>query len=183
MQTNPAKTATIALAALAVAAWLSGCGGGGVAGGDAKLPADEASPGYVDRISSEKLVNENDALRGVLMLLDGRDEAESFQKRIDVLRDRKIVDPSWDHDAGRPVTKGRLAYMIYQACKIPGGLTLQITGPSQRYCLRELQYRGIIGVGNMFSKVSGMEFQAVLARADAYVQTGKIPEVLKPSGG
>ena len=60
----------------------------------------------------------------------------------------------------------------------PPNKTLQLTGPSQRYCLRELQYRRIIGPGFILSKVSGMELVAVLARADAIRTTGEVPEVL-----
>jgi len=172
------------LAMLAAATWLGGCGQPPlrISGPDAVLPQDDGSPGFLDRISSAPDVSENDAMRAVLMLLDGEDAAENFQQRVRTLADRKIVDRTWRHDADRPVTKGKLAYMIYQACGVPGGVTLQLTGPSQRYCLRELQYRGMIGAGAVTSRVSGMELVASMGRADEYRQTGEVPDVLKAGG-
>ena len=41
---------------------------------DARLPNDDGSPAYLDRIASQKVVSQNDAMRGFLMLLDGNDE-------------------------------------------------------------------------------------------------------------
>jgi len=176
----------LAAAVLAATVCLGGCAGKGapiVVGGDAKLPDDDGSPAFIDRISSETLVSEDDALRGIVMLLDGKDPAENFQGRIDVLLARKVVDRAWNYDAGRPITRGKLAYMVYQACGISGGVVLQLTGPSRRYCLRELQYLGIMPSGSLLAKVSGMEFQSTMARADAMFRTGEVPQVLKLSEG
>lgn len=176
-----ATAATISAAVLAAAmVWLPGCAAAPVViGADAKLPEDDGSPAFIDRISSETLVSEDNAMRGVLMLLDEQDAAKNFRERVDKLLARKVIDRTWSYDAARPITRGKVAYMIYQACGISGGVVLQLTGPSQRYCLRELQYLGIMPAGSILSKVSGMEFQAVLARADALLQTGEVPEVLK----
>jgi hypothetical protein len=156
---------------------LAGCANSGqVADGGAKLPAAESSPAFLDRSSSVENVSENDGLRGVLMLLDGKDDAGDFQQRVESLRSRGIVPAGWDFDAARPLSRGRLAYMVYQACKLRGGVIVTLSGPSERYCLRELQYIGMIGRGATYSPVSGMEYVAVLSRADGYLQTGKIPE-------
>ena len=175
----------LAMAVLA-AACLGGCAGKGapvVVGGDAKLPDDDGSPGFIDRISSETLVSEDDAMRGIVMLLSGTDKAENFQARVDILLAKKVVDRTWDFDGARPITRGKLAYMVYQACGISGGVVLQLTGPSQRYCLRELQYLGIMPPGSLLAKVSGMEFQSAMARADAMFRTGEVPDVLKLGEG
>jgi hypothetical protein len=161
----------------------SGCGQRApqVSGGDAKLPADDGSPAYIDRLSSEKTVTENDALRGVLMFLGHDDANDTFQQRVDEALRRGLAERTWTFQAGRPVTKGKIAYMICRACEIRGGLILMLTGPSQRYCLRELQYMEMMPPGSIFSKVSGMEMVALLARADAYRTRGEVPEVLKVS--
>ncbi len=147
-----------------------------ISGGRAALAPGENSAAFLDRISSQDHVSENDAMRGILMVLAGQDTAATFQQRVRALREKKIIPVGGNFDANRPIGRGKLAYMIYQACKFPGGLILRLTGPSQRYCLRELQYRGMMMDGFASTPVDGMEFVAALTRADVYKRTGKVPD-------
>jgi hypothetical protein len=62
---------------------------------------------------------------------------------------------------------------------MPGGIMLTLTGPSQRYCLRELQYRGFVTSGIMTTDISGGEYVAIMVRADAYKKDRKLPEIIK----
>jgi len=173
------------LAALALSAGMMGCAEQAlkIEGGEEALPADDGSPGFLDRVSSQKAVTENDAFRGLLMLLDGDDPAKSFQQRAEKLAERGIVARRWTHGAGRTLTKGKLAYMVCQACEVPGGVVLTLTGPSQRYCLRELQYRRMMSVGTPLAPVTGLEFVAVLTRADTYRRTGEFPRIMETASG
>ena len=157
---------------------LAGCGGTElqVAPGGKELPANEDSAEFIDRIASQASVSENDAARGILLLLDGKDAAPNFQKRVESLRARQIVDSRWDFSAARPITKGKFAYMICQAGGVPGGVMLTVLGPTRRYCLRELQYRDVMVQGSMFTSVTGLEYVSVLTRADVYKRTGKFPK-------
>ena len=176
------RATTLAMALAFLAASLMGCAQAGkITGPEAKLPSGEESPGFLDRASSLKTISENDAMRGVLMLATGKDEAGGFQDRVAKLREMKIVDSTWDFDANRPVTRGKLAYMLYQALHMKGGVMLMVTGPSQRYCARELAYQGILASDRMTTQISGGEFVAVIGRADAYKQTGEVPEILRTS--
>ena len=169
------------LAAMVLVAGVAGCSPETmkIDGPDATLPADEGSPGFLDRMASQAVVSENDALRGILMMVDGKDEAKTFKQRAENLAGRGVLAGGWDHQAERPVTKGRLAYMIYTACKIRGGVVLMLTGPSQRYCLRELQYLHMMAGGSFYEKVTGMEFVAVLSRGDIFLRTGELPDIME----
>lgn len=149
--------------------------------GQSDLPA-EGSPEYIDRLSTAETVSESDAVRGLILLLDGSDRHADFSARVKALADRGIVNPRWDFQAERDLTRGKLAYMIYQATGIRGGIVLMISGPSQRYCLRELQFHDMMGSGAVYGPVSGMEMVAVLGRADAYRRSGEVPDELKPAG-
>ena len=173
------------MAGMILLAGVGGCQTGSpeIAGAEAALAKDAGSAAFLDRVSSQATVGENDTMRGILLLLDGKDTAESFARREQICRERRIIASGWDMRSGRPVTRGKLAYMVYQGCKMPGGVILTLTGPSQRYCLRELQYQGMIASGVMYSPVGGMEFIAVLTRADSYLTTGEVPEVLSTAGG
>ena len=178
-----ARTACLC-AALAAATALVGCGPSRLRISDdqAKLPVDDGSAAYLDRISSETVVSQNDAFRGILLLLDIGDDDGTFGQRVDILTKAGVVDQSWQFDAGRAISKGQVAYMIYQACGVHGGVILSLTGPSRRYCLRELQYQGFMSEGTMFTTVSGGEYVAVLSRADSCRRTGKVPEITTTSG-
>lgn len=165
-----------------MAVTLASCGGKGqVLGGDVKLSAAD-SAAYLDGISSNPTVTEAEAVKGILLVLAEPQKA-TFAETVAVLRERKIVDANWDFQADRPITKGRVAYMAYQACEIKGGLTLQLAGPSQRYCLKELQYRGLISPGVPYNTVTGMEYLAILGRIDEFRQTGQVEGASAREGG
>jgi hypothetical protein len=154
-----------------------GCQGAGqVAGGESTLLEGESCAAFLDRMSTQETVSENDACRGLLMLLDGQDGSATFQDRVKSLRERNIVGADWDMNAPTPVTRGRLAYMIYQATEMSGGVILTMTGPSERYCLRELQYRKVMAAGTLMQPATGLECVSVLGRADTYIRTGKVPD-------
>lgn len=169
------KRTLIVLTALAL---LAGCQSnpGAVTGGTTKLGGID-SAGYLDDVSRQTTVSEAHAVRGMLLLLsESRDM--TFDEGVALLKDRRIVDAFWDFDAERPMTKGKLAYMVYQACHVSGGVMLALTGPSQRYCLREMQYQGLMSEGFFYTPVTGMEMVAVLARADELRTTGSVSKLL-----
>jgi hypothetical protein len=157
---------------------VAGCanGIGHVANPQSQVPAGEDSAAFLDRLSSQRTVSEDDALHGLLLLLDGKDESAGFEQRVDALRKRGVLAEAWELDAGRSISRGRVAYAVYQACDFSGGLILTLTGPSPRYCLRELRYRRMMGNGSQLAPVTGMEFAAILTRADIYVRTGQVPD-------
>ncbi len=175
------RVSTWAAAAALICA-LSGCRQGPrpIAGADSPLPGGEASAEFIDRVEGQVNVNQNDAFRGVLLLLESKDESKGFGERARKLIDRGIVPDSWELDALKPLRREQLAYMICKGVKADGGVWHSLYGHTLRYCLQEMQHQGFIvqGLGN--TPVSGSEFVAVLARADAYLQQGEIPEALKP---
>mgnify|MGYP005653342941 CR=1 FL=1 len=178
MQARRLHIAVWVIGALAVAL-AGGCAQPGelrITGAEMDLPKGEGSPGFFDRISSQKTVSENDAMRGMLFLLDGEDKAANFKQRVQTLTERGIVGASWHHQADRPVTRGKLAFMVYQACKVRGGVILTVFGPTRYYCLRELQYQGMMGKGAMWSKVTGMEYQGAMLRADEYLENRELAD-------
>ena len=165
---------------------VAGCSGRplSVISPDVALPAGENSAEYIDRVASQGTVSEDDAFRGILMLVNGKDDAQTFDDRTKALLERKLVSENWTFRGDRPITRGKLAYMIYQACSIPGGVILTLTGPSQRYCLRELQYNGfLVQKSSFYGEVTGMEFVAVISRADTYLESGEIPDILSTMQG
>ncbi|MBT3200905.1 MAG: hypothetical protein HN350_13430 [Phycisphaerales bacterium] len=169
----------LVLAALAVAALLSGCAPAEltISGQDVKLPGQENSAAFLDRMSSLDTVTQNDALRGIMMLEDA-DPVDTFKQRVDFLIEKNILPPTGAYDAQSELSRGQLAKLICSACEIKGSVIMRLTGYSERYCLRELQYREMIVRGSGDTKISGMEFASVLTRAATYKQTQKYPDLV-----
>jgi len=162
----------------------SGCAGGTgeIHGGNKRLE-EENEIVFIHRVASAGVVNENEALRGMLLMLDGKDECGDFSERIEKLASRGVVDKSWSFNADGTLTRGRMANMVCRACRIQGGWMMRLAGPTDRYCLRELMYKGIVINSSQSGEVSGAEFVAVLTRAKSYIETGRVVDVgPTPSG-
>ncbi len=136
------------------------------------------SADYIDSLSSTETVTEALAVEGILQVL-GEEKKRTFADAVAYLKEKGIVGDKWSFKGDRNVTKGRVAYMVCRACDVKGGVTLRIFGPSPRYCLKELQYMGFMTEGQMYNTVSGMEYLAILSRADEFRQTGQVSEVMK----
>jgi len=169
----------LVLAGLAITAVLSGCAPAEltVSGQDAKLSGEENSAAFLDRISSLDTITQNDALRGILML-EGAGTVDTFKQRVDLLIEKNILPPTGAYDAQAELSRGQMAKLICSACKIKGSVIMRLTGYTERYCLRELQYREMIVRGSGNTKISGMEFASVLTRAATYKQTQKYPDLV-----
>lgn len=172
---------TTALVAVAAA----GCccqGPGEVLGSQATLPADGNSAAYLDRVSSERAVSENDAARGMLLLMDIDDTGWTFERRVEELRKHNVVPAHWNMDAHRPITRGRLAQMAYSTCGLSGGVINDLAGPTPRYCLREMVFVDMMSPGFVHGRVGGMEMVALLSRADVYIREGELPDYVSAAG-
>jgi len=168
----------LALSILAAAAGLlAGCGTGAIVDPGATGVADEDSGAFLDRVAAGPMVTQHDAMRGVLFVLEPEGAApKTFGDCVADLRGGGVLPANADQEDTKAVTRGELAYMIYQACKVPGGVILRLTGPSRRYCLRELQYLGLMGQGPPYAAVTGLEYVETVSRADTYARTGEVPD-------
>lgn len=135
------------------------------------------SAAYLDAVSRRPEVSNRQAVQGVLMLLGQKPDME-YDQAVAALKGRQVLPRDWKRLGHLPADKGDVAYMVYQSCPIKGGLTLGVFGPSRRYCLRELQYHGVMASGLLDNTVTGMEYVAILARADELRQTGKVSPVM-----
>jgi len=159
---------------------LSGCAPSQltVSGENSALPSGENSAAFLDRISSADTVTQNDAMRGILMLDGGDDKTETFKQRVDALIAKRIIPATGSYDADATLSRGQLARMICTTCGLQGGIIMSVTGPSERYCLRELQYRQMMIQGSASTKISGMEFASVLTRAEIFKRTRRFPDLV-----
>ena len=151
---------------------LGGCAPSGVRGVRAfdDLPAAQgetvSDAEYLFELSNKQYCTTDDAYRGMLFLLDGKDTSKDFEERTARLVMHKVADKNWKHNPNEVATKGQVAYMLVRILEIRGGLMYNITNGSPRYALRELIHKGIIIGGTEGSKLSGAEYVGILGRAD-----------------
>ncbi len=158
---------------------LGGCAPRGVRGVRAfeDLPPAEgevmSDVQFLFDLSKKEYCSTDDAYRGMLYLIDGKDTSKDFEERTARLIMHKVVKKSWQHSCNEVVSKGKVAYMLVRALGIRGGIMYNITNASARYSLRELVFMGIIKDGTEYSKVSGAEYVGILGRAEDRRQAGE----------
>ena len=164
------------LAAVLLVLSVGGCAPAGVKGVRAfeDLPAAEgegmSDAEFFYELTNKKYCSTDDAYRGVLLFIDGRDTSGNFQERTARAQMHGVVKKSWKHSPEAPITKGKVAYMFARALEIRGGVMYNITDACPRYALRELIYKDIIVSGSEDHKLSGAEYVGILGRADDYRQ-------------
>ena len=122
-------------------------------------------------LSYKQVAMIDDGYRAVAILTRGKDDLKEPGKCRDFLVGRKIAREKWGLAPDKPLTKGKLAYMVCQALGIKGGVTMRLFGPSQRYCLFECQYLELMTGGATYEHVTGGELVSTIDRADQYKQT------------
>ena len=127
------------------------------------------------QISAKKQASLGDGCKAVAALLGTADAdklapADAVKK----LQGLGMLPATGINDAGAPLTRGQLAYMVCKACDVKGGLSLMLFGMSERYAYKECIYLNLMARGPGGRFVSGSELMAVTRRAGAYMDQKNI---------
>lgn len=161
------------MAARACAAVIALAAAGGCATRQsAESSAVDAFPGadqdieFMAKVEAMPAVTNNDMLHALLLVANGVDPAATYEERVLLARQKGWVGKAWDEPANESATAGDLAMAGCRLGGIEGGLTMQVFGPSGRYCLRELESRGILPSRTAGQSISGPEFRDFLNQLD-----------------
>jgi hypothetical protein len=143
--------------------------------------ADADKNAFFRGLNDKPVAEFRDLVAVVHMLTRNAQEEKPFEQLRAELVVEGILPGDWTYKPESPVTKGMAAYGVVGALSkvregehgVTGGLTLMVTGNSERYALRECVYRGIVMPGYQGRYVKGGELLGILARAQAYRKTGK----------
>lgn len=132
-----------------------------------------ASSEFLHVVARQPVVTYDQACRALLLMTEGQDQARGFEERTAVLQASGVVRAEWGLSANDVVDRGTLAYMICQACKLPGGINTRLSGwtgvGDRRYALHEAIHRGLIVGGTSEQVLAGGEFVRAIAKADDYL--------------
>jgi hypothetical protein len=111
-----------------------------------------------------------DTLRVIDILVKGQDTtATSFEALKTELADKKIISSKWTHLKETDlINRGEVAYMLFKALNLKGGLSVKIFGLSCRYAYRECVDKKLMVPGFPNQLLSGAELISILAEAEKY---------------
>lgn len=129
-------------------------------------------------LPERRMVSNDEAFRGVLLVMDGQDEAD-YAARISNLKNRGWLPQSFDEPGNLAVSRGHLAVVLAHAIELRGGLTMMVLGPTPRYATREMQYVGLYPPSSPHQTFTGDDFMAVMGRIEDYQRIHAKSNVVK----
>src|SRR4051812_29461850 len=73
-------------------------------------------------LANQPLTSNDEAFHGLLLYLDNQDPAADYAGRVQTLKDRGLLDRTFDQPADQAVQRGTLAQALVRALKIKGGV-------------------------------------------------------------
>jgi hypothetical protein len=137
--------------------------------------AAERDNDYWDGLQTRRAMTNNDALHGLFLLADGVDPAQTYEQRLEAARQRKWIGSGDRPPADESATVGLIAVAVCDMLHVRGGLTMQVFGPSHRYCTRELVYLNIIPSRTDNQSLSGLEFLDLAGRVERRMEPVEVP--------
>ena len=128
----------------------------------------DAQMEFWHQLAQKPLTSNDDAFHGLLLYLNGSDDAETYEARVDTLRARNMLPRGFDEPADVAVSRGTLAVAILRMTGIKGGVTTRVFGPSPRYAVRELMFAGLYPTSSPNQTFSGSEFVGIIGRIEDY---------------
>lgn len=115
-------------------------------------------------LATKPLVSNDEAFHGLLLYLDGKDRATTYEQRVAALKSRKLLPATFQQPGDRALTRGTLAVPLAKVLNFRGGLTMRLAGASPRYATRELEYRGVYPRSSENQIFTGGEFVGVIGK-------------------
>jgi hypothetical protein len=126
----------------------------------------DAQMDFWHELAGRKLTSNDEAFHGLLLYLDGKDDAKDYAGRVAALKSRGMLPKGFDRPSDEAVTRGTLSVSLCKILQIKGGLMMRMVGPMPRYASRELEYRGVYPPSTPQQTFSGTEFVGVIGKLD-----------------
>jgi hypothetical protein len=117
-------------------------------------------------LETQPLLSNHDALHGLLLLAESKDDDAGFAERLAEARRRGWLDATAELDPDAAAGVGFVAVALCEVLKIEGGLTMKLLGRSPRYCTRALIDAGLLPDRSPNQVLRGPEFIDLVAHAE-----------------
>ncbi len=124
---------------------------------------------YWHEMAVKPLASNDEAFHGLLLYLDGKDDAADYDARVAELRSRGLLPRGFNQPADNALERGTLAVALVKTLHLSGGVSMHIFGATPRYAIRELEARQIYPESSDNQIFSGAEFVGVIGRVQDYI--------------
>ena len=128
----------------------------------------EAELDYWDDVATRRVITNNDALYGLLLVAGETDPGSDFPARLELAQARGWIDAGAQPPPNASATVGMISMAVCEILDIRGGLTLSLAGYTPRYCTRELVFMEILPPRTEFQSITGLEFIDLISRMEDY---------------
>ncbi len=120
---------------------------------------------FWQRLETQSLCSNHDALHGLLLLADGKDDRAGFAERLEEARRRGWVGAGEAVAPDETATIGFVSVALCDVLALRGGVSSMLLPRSWRYCTRELVAAGLLPDRTEHQALRGPEFLDLIARA------------------
>jgi hypothetical protein len=120
------------------------------------------------QLAEKPFTSNDDAFHGLLLYIDAKDDADTYDARVANLRSRNMLPKGFAEPGDVAVSRGTLAVAIMELTGIKGGVTTRVFGSSPRYAVRELMFAGLYPISSPNQTFSGSEYVGIIGRVEDY---------------
>lgn len=119
-------------------------------------------------LADRNVVSNDEAFHALISFANQSDPNENYAQRLEWLKDRNMLSKSFNRPHDEAVSRGTVAEIVMHILNLKGGVTIQITGITPRYALKELVYYEIMPPSTEHQGLSGVEFIGIITRAEEF---------------
>ncbi len=129
----------------------------------AAWPTQEDTLDFWDHLESQPVTTNDDALHGLLLFAGHTPEAATWDERLAAARQRGWIAADRTPIPNESAEMGLISVCVCRILDLQGGLSMQVFGPTPRYCTRELVHTGLLPGITEHEALTGAEFIALLS--------------------
>lgn len=132
----------------------------------------ESQAEFIGGLVDREAVTYADGVRGVALLLNPAETVPSFEEAQSLLAGKKIINAKWQVQATAPLTKGKIAYMLFKTLGLKDGLGDLLFGLSEGSAIDECFRNDLIANGKPDQPV-GKGMPLILSLRQAMTRLGE----------
>ena len=133
-------------------------------------------------LATRNVTSNDEAFHGLLLFLDSEDPATTYEERVRILKERRMIPQNFDAPADAAVNRGDLAVAVCKILEIRGGLLNRITKTDPRYATRELVFMDVYPPSSPQQTFSGNEYLGIIGRVEDFQRgnPASVPAAVMP---
>jgi hypothetical protein len=128
----------------------------------------DAQVNFWHSLVDQPVTTNDEAFHGLLLYVDGKDDAADYAARVNTLKARKMLPAGWNEEPTDAARRGVIAVALMRVMKERGGITTTLLGPTPRYATRELMFMNVYPSSTPNQTFSGNEFVGIIGAVEDF---------------